>query len=76
MPNGEIITYIKSDETVEKKEIIEIAESDVSGYRLLSQSAGVNLHHSQILPPARLRINENTRVSRLSCGRAQLLEEG
>jgi len=45
MPNGEIITYIKSDETVEKKEIIEIAESDVSGYRLLSQSTGVNIHH-------------------------------
>jgi hypothetical protein len=45
MPNGVIINRMKSDGTVEKKEIFEIAESDVSGHRLLSQSAGMNIHH-------------------------------
>ena len=49
MPKGVIINRIKSDGTVERKEIFEIAESDVSGYRLLSQSAGVNIHHCMMM---------------------------
>ena len=49
MPKGVIINRIKSDGTVEKKEIIEIAESEVSGYRLLNQSTGVDIHHCMMM---------------------------
>lgn len=45
MANITIINFIKSDGSVEKKEIPEIEEKDISGCRLLGESAGPNISY-------------------------------
>ena len=45
MANITVINFIRSDGSVEKKEMPAIEEKDISGYRLLGESIGLNVSY-------------------------------